>query len=343
MLLEVGFAVAFAQEDPCAGAAPEDLCEIRYAHRALPPPGTILITPSPGVLPDYGPDVDLAPAIPSYSRSLDAPTVSLHPREVADCSLTTADVTEVRQELQALRRRQGASIGVAAQGPGCQGVLDEALRTGPFLGVYRSDIPTDPDQSCVAVLRAAPDGWAIDPMGACRGEAVASLGAAPAGVASQAMRDPEPSRVFTVAMWLPYGATFRVNQDLGDGIAAQVDVAWHPPKLWNVGYGDRFLGPDSKNTSSFRWLFGLEAGDGGLGGGFVGARAGFEAATPVGGFEPNEGIAMGVLGHRWVGPERAVFELSGGFQSAIPIGQHSQRAVVMSPVVDLRIGGGTRI
>jgi len=156
------------------------------------------------------------------------------------------------------------------------------------------------------------------------------------------VKDFEPGRVITVAMWLPYGATLRVNQDLGDGIAAQVDVAWHPPKLWQVGYGDRFLGPDSKDTSSFRWLFGLEAGNGGLGGGFVGARAGFEAATPVGGFKPNEGIVMGVLGHRWIGPERAVFELSGGFQGAIPIGPHSDGAVVVSPVVDLRIGGGTR-
>jgi hypothetical protein len=262
---------------------------------------------------------------------------------VSDCSLTTADVTEVRQELQALRRRQGASIGVAAEGPGCQGVLDEALRTGPFLGVYRSDIPTDPDQSCVAVLRAAPDGWAIDPMGACRSEAMVGPGASQTTQTTPA-KDPEPSRVFTVAMWLPYGATFRINQDLGDGIAAQVDVAWHPPKLWDVGYGDKFLGPDSKNTSSFRWLFGLEAGDGGLGGGFVGARAGFEAATPVGGFQPNEGIVMGVLGHRWIGPERAVFELAGGFQGAVPIGSHSDNgSVVVSPVVDLRIGGGTRI
>jgi len=336
MLLELGFTVAFAQEDPCAGAAPEDQCELRYAHRALPPPGTVLILPQSDLSPVYedlyddAPMVDIAPALPA---------AALHPRQVADCALTSADVTEVRQELQTIRRRQGASIGVAAQGPGCQGVLDEALRTGPFLGVYRADIPSDGDAACVAVLRAAPDGWAIDPTGSCRSEVASGAG----DMTPQAMQSPESTRVISVAAWLPYGGTIRFNQDLGDGIAAQVDLAWHPPKLWDVGYNSRFLGPDSKNTSSFRWLFGLEAGDGGLSGGFVGARAGFEAATPVGGFQPNEGILMGVLGHRWIGPQRAVFELAGGFQGSIPIGpQAGRRAVVVTPAIDLRVGGATR-
>ncbi|MEQ1568853.1 MAG: hypothetical protein ABMA64_24660 [Myxococcota bacterium] len=315
MLWTLGVTAAWAQyvPNPCAGAASQEECDSWYAHRAQPQGPRVIVVQ--------------APATPR-------PVVQQGPYQepVEDCAISADDVAVVRDRIAELRRIEGASIGVAAVGPRCQQGLDLALRTGPFLGVYRSQAPISHDAPCVAVLKPGVSGWELDPAGQCRGAVkmdgeIASTGA---------------SRVTSVGWWLPYGGTVRVQQDLGEGWSALVDVAWHPPKLWDVEYDRRYLGPDSDFTSSFRWLFGVDVGAGSLDGGYLGARAGFEAATPAGGMRPNEGIVQAVLGQRWIGPDRGVIQLGGGVQAALPIGARDEGPVVITPQVELRLGTASK-
>jgi hypothetical protein len=238
----------------------------------------------------------------------------------APCTTSApSDVQEVRAQLRELRRSEGRSIEVTARGEQCGALLDAALRDGPFLGVRRAD-PDAVPTSCRADLVGTARGWALVQSN-CRGD------------------ESGPSRMTTFGAWLPYGVSARVNQEITSGVSLVLDYGWHAPSaLFGGGIGK--LGPAAENTSTMRGLVGLDFASRGLAGTYLGTRVGVEAATPSGGFEPNQFEVAFVGGNKWVTNGLGV-QLGAGFAARVPMGQGLQPHQLV-PVAEVRVGWTNR-
>jgi hypothetical protein len=230
--------------------------------------------------------------------------------EDRDCQLSTQDYYDRRRELRGLRRGEGESIGVAAEGEQCERALDDVIRNGPFLGVHRVE-PGATDQ-CTAVLRPGSydRGYTLTQVGDCRSDASG------------------PSRMVTP--WLPFagagddgqgvGVSGRWNEDLGRGFSGLVDVAFGTPSL-----GDEPIdGTPIVVTDAplLRALGGVDLAREGLRGGYFGVRGG------------------AVMGHKWVGNGLSA-QIGGGLTTEIPIGLGPSPAWT-SPVLEARVGLANR-
>jgi hypothetical protein len=267
--------------------------------------------------------------------------------QAADCALEEADYYEIRTALRELRLAEGGSVGVMAEGPACGRALDSVIRNGPFLGVHRVEGVT-PEDPCVAVLQPGPRGWALGLAGECRSMPatgpVARITAEPAVPQSALIStsDLGPSRIVSFAWWLPYGVSVRLDQDLGRGVSALVDYAWHPPRLWSdqFDFGDT-LGPTNVDTSTMRFLGGFDLTHESMRGTFFGARAGVEASTPPEGMLAQYGIVSFVAGRKWIGTGGVTAQLGGGVIAEIPIGLGPTKET-LGPVAELRLGFANR-
>jgi hypothetical protein len=251
-----------------------------------------------------------------------ASTASANPN---DCELSESDYFTLREEIRDLRRSQGSTIGIAAEGSGCQQALDAVVRNGPFLGVRRieADQPGDRYQEqCVAVVRPGPDGYQVDPVGSCQADS--------SGV----------TRIISVGYWMPLGASVRLNQDMGRGVSSVVDLGWQAPDL---GVNPFDLGsnlPPSGDSSKVRGMLGFDLARNGLMGSYIGFRGGVEYTTPaptIGPVNATSGLVSFVLGHKWVGDGIAA-QVGGGVLAAIPLG-NGPEPEVLYPTVELRLGG----
>lgn len=238
----------------------------------------------------------------------------------SDCSLSEPDYYQLRDELRTLRRGEGESIGVVAEGRECERALDAVIRNGPFIGVHRVGDERVQDQ-CVAVLRPGAGGYSLATFGECR--------ASPSG----------PSRMVSVGWWLPYGGTVRWNEDLGYGLSLVLDGGLQGV----IGGEDPFdLGESTtpRTTSSIRGLVGIDIAREHLDGTYVGARGGIEAGLTTTGPEPEMALVSFVLGRKWI-TNGVAAQLGGGVVTEMPLGGGPRPGVVY-PTAELRIGLANR-
>ena len=234
-----------------------------------------------------------------------------------DCTFSETDYYTLREELRTLHRAAGRSIQVAPVTPQCADALDTVLRNGPFLGV--DEVFTAGDDPCVALLEPGGDrGWQLTMNGECRIE--------PRG----------PSNMVSVGPWLPYGFSARYNRDIGGGLSVLADFGWAPPRLWGNPFDFKAYGNNFADSSSMRWLVGLDMTERGLRGAYFGARGGVEAATPLHSVIPKYGAVSFVGGKKWIENGVAV-QAGGGLLCEIPMGNGPQPSL-LSPVAELRVG-----
>lgn len=237
-----------------------------------------------------------------------------------DCSLGEADYYELRDELRALRRGEGESIGIMAEGPACTQALDDVLRNGPFLGVHRVEDAPAEDQ-CVAVVRPGAGGYSVATFGKCRADTSG------------------PTRMVSAAWWLPYGGTVRWNEDFGHGVSLLVDGGVQgvlggedPFDLGSIG--------TPRETSSVRGMVGIDFAKGSLDGAYVGARGGVEAGLTTDGPIAETALVSFVIGHKWISNGFGA-QIGGGVVTEMPLGQGPREGVI-GPVAELRIGFANR-
>ncbi|MEZ4241070.1 MAG: hypothetical protein R3F59_33895 [Myxococcota bacterium] len=239
-----------------------------------------------------------------------------------DCQLSESDYYALREEIRDVRRGEGTSIGIAAEGARCQQALDAVIRNGPFLGVRRveDDVEGPYHEQCIAVVRPGPDGYRVDRTGSCHDTGGSS-----------------PSRFVSVGYWMPLGASVRLNQDLGRGVSSVLDLGWQAPDL---GVDPMHLGenlPPGGDSSKVRGLAGFDLARNGLMGSYVGFRAGVEYTTPaVSAAHATAGLVSFVLGHKWIGDSIAA-QVGGGVLAVIPVG-NGPEPESLYPAVELRLG-----
>ena len=149
--------------------------------------------------------------------------------------------------------------------------------------------------------------------------------AADPGAARADGDEPRP-RIVSVAGWLPVGGTLRWNEALFDGVSLLVDGAYR------IRVAD--AGPQ------WRWIGGLDLGNGSLTGNYVGIRGGVLRAgggptgrTPVTALPvTSEPVIQAVVGHKWISGHTAV-QLGAGLQARYP-----EDDDVVGPLVELRLG-----
>ncbi|MEQ1505339.1 MAG: hypothetical protein ABMB14_24115 [Myxococcota bacterium] len=286
------------------------------------------------------------------------PFVSPSAMAAADCALSEADYYALRRDLRDLRRSEGASIGVAAEGAQCGRALEAVIRNGPFLGVHRAS--GAPDQ-CTAVIRpAASDGHAAPPMATIGGVPPAATPAARAGYTLEVVGDCHsdlsgPSRFVSIGYWLPFGGSVRWDQQVSHGLSVVIDGGWQAVGLDAETY-DLGSAGEPVHDPEFRGLAGFDLSRDGLRGGYVGVRAGAEWIIRAGSLDnaidagsveaapsrldPNVGIVSFVLGQKWIS-NGVGFQIGGGLSTEIPLGLGPQPAWV-TPVLELRGGLANR-
>lgn len=238
-----------------------------------------------------------------------------------DCSLSEPDYYQLRDELRTLRRGEGESIGVVAEGRECERALDAVIRNGPFLGVQRVGEERTPDQ-CVAVLRPGAGGYSLATFGDCRADASG------------------PSRMVSVGWWLPYGGTVRWNEDIGYGLSLLFDGGIQGVLIGGEDPFDLGESTEPRSTSSVRGMVGLDIANGELAGTYVGARGGMEAGLTTDGPVPEIALVSFVLGRKWITNGFAA-QLGGGVTTEMPLGA-GPRPGSLYPVAELRVGVANR-
>jgi hypothetical protein len=244
--------------------------------------------------------------------------------EDLDCRLSESDYYDLRKELIELRRGEGSSIGVIAEGKQCEMALDTVLRNGPFIGVQRkelSGVESATSDTCTAVLRPAPDGYSLATFGDCRDPAMGG-----------------PSRMVSVGWWLPYGVSARWNEELGLGFSAVVDMGWQLPSQnspFDLSANTAPTGP----ATTLRPMLGFDLAPREFSGSYLGFRTGFEVPLIMDSdpFDPALGLVSFLAGRKWMANGFALQAGAGGV-AEIPMADVGPRFAVVYPTVELRVG-----
>jgi hypothetical protein len=236
-----------------------------------------------------------------------------------DCRLSEADYYDLRKELIELRRAEGSSIGVIAEGKQCQLALDAVLRNGPFIGVHR--LQAGESEACTAVLRPSEDGFELATFGDCRDPAMGG-----------------PSRMISAGWWLPYGVSARWTEDVGGGISAVVDMGWQLPAQDSPFDLSRNTYPTGPATT-VRPMLGFDLAPRDFSGSYLGFRTGFEIPLIMDSdpFDPNLGLVSFLAGRKWMASGFAL-QAGAGAVAEIPMADTGPRFAVVYPTVELRVG-----
>jgi hypothetical protein len=239
--------------------------------------------------------------------------------EDLDCRLSESDYYDLRKELIELRRGEGSSIGVIAEGKQCEMALDAVLRNGPFIGVQR--VEQAKSDSCTAVLRPAPGGYSLATFGDCRDPSMAG-----------------PSRMVSVGWWLPFGVSARWNEEIGAGFSAVVDMGWQLPAQ-NTPFDLSANAAPTGPATTLRPMVGFDLAPLEFSGSYLGFRTGFEIplimdADP---FDPELGLVSFLAGHKWMANGFALQAGAGGV-AELPMNDTGPRMATVYPALELRVG-----
>jgi hypothetical protein len=251
-----------------------------------------------------------------------------------DCVPSESSQALLREELAAIRKREGASIGAQADSRQCRQLLDGALRAGPFMGVLRTDaLGSTPPPQCTALVMPGVQGYAIDLVGDCQ-ESVVLLDLA------------QPTRMWTAAWWLPYGGSLRWTEfaGVGDfgGVSLVLDGAWQLGAA--LQDAPDVLGRAPAPTDRVRWLVGLDFTRDSLQGGFLGFRTGAEIPLVLESLEGNDGfhadraVASLLVGHTWI-KDNLALQAGAGLMGKLLLREDSPpEGAELFPLLELRLG-----
>jgi hypothetical protein len=260
-----------------------------------------------------------------------------------DCVSSEWTQAHLREELAAIRKREGASIGVQAADRQCRLLLDGALRAGPFMGVLRTDaLGPSPAPQCTAVVLPGVQGYAIELDGDCRAS----------GVPLDLVGEPEgmPTHMWTAAWWLPYGGSLRWTEFVGvgdfGGVSLVLDGAWQLGAA--LQDAPEVLGRAPSQADRVRWLVGLDFTRDSLQGGYLGFRTGAEIPLVLeslqgdDGFTADRALASLLVGHTWLGHGLALQAGAGVTGKLVLREDAPPSGAEIMPVFELRAGFASR-